>query len=106
VGGLDITKLTKIPLTYSVSRFNFGGFGVFLGGAKPTKALRGDGTGPRPRLHQKLRDSRLEVRDRDRDSRLQNLCILPKFFKKMLSSRLTMGIRRGGNGRFPPLDWN
>jgi len=41
----------------------------------------------RPRLHQKLRDrdrdSRLEVRDRD--SRLQNLCILPKFFKNMSS---------------------
>jgi len=43
----------------------------------------------------------LEVQDRD--SRLQNLCILPKFFKKMLSSLLTMG-SSGGNGHFPPWD--
>jgi len=47
----------------------------------------------------KLRHSRLEVRDWD--SRLQNLCILPKFFKKMSSSLLTTGVRRGVNGHFP-----
>jgi len=40
-GGLDITKLTKTPLIYSVSRFNLGG----LGAAKPTKDPRGNGTG-------------------------------------------------------------
>ena len=36
----------------------------------------------RSRLHQKLRDrySRHDVRDRDKHSRLQNFCILPKFF--------------------------
>ena len=37
-GVLDITKLTKIPLVYSVSRFNLGGLGALFGGAKPTKA--------------------------------------------------------------------
>jgi len=37
-------------------------------------------TRPRPRLHQKLRD---------RDSRLQNLCIFPKFFKKTSLSLLS-----------------
>jgi len=34
----------------------------------------------RPRLHQKLRDSRLEIREGDRNSRLKNLCILLKIF--------------------------
>ena len=44
-GGLDIIKLTKTPLIYSVSRFSFGGLGALFGGAKPTKApSRGDGT--------------------------------------------------------------
>jgi len=38
VGGLDIIKLTKIPLIYTVSRFNFGGLGGMFGEAKPTKA--------------------------------------------------------------------
>ena len=36
--GLDIMKLTKIPLIYSVSRFNLGGLGAFFGGATSTKA--------------------------------------------------------------------
>jgi len=44
-GGLDIIKLTKTPLIYSVSRFNLGGLGALFGGAKPTKAPCGDGTG-------------------------------------------------------------
>jgi len=87
-------RLTKTPLIYSVSRFNLG-LGALFGGDNW------------PRLHQKLRDrdSRLEVRDRD--SRLQNLSILPKFFKKMSSSLLTMGVRRGVKRTFPPpWDWN
>ena len=37
-GGLDIIKLTKTPLIYSVSRFN-------LGGLSPPKPPRDDGTG-------------------------------------------------------------
>ena len=37
-GGLDIIKLTKTPLIYSVSRFNLGGVRALFGGAKPTKA--------------------------------------------------------------------
>jgi len=36
LGGLDIIKLTKAPLIYSVSRFNLGGLELCLGG-KPTK---------------------------------------------------------------------
>ena len=36
--GLDIIKLTKTPLIYSVSRFNLGGLGALFEGAKPTKA--------------------------------------------------------------------
>jgi len=31
-GGLDITKLTKTPLIYSVSHFNSGGLELCLGG--------------------------------------------------------------------------
>ena len=38
-------KLTKTPLIYSVPRFNLGGLGALFWGAKPTKDLRGDGTG-------------------------------------------------------------
>jgi len=38
-GGLDIIKLTKTPLFYSISRFNLRGLGALFGGAKPTKAL-------------------------------------------------------------------
>ena len=37
-GGLDIIKLTKTQLIYSVSRFNLGGLELCLWGAKPTKA--------------------------------------------------------------------
>jgi len=37
-GGLDIIKLTKTPLIYSVSRFNLGEIGALFGGDKPTKA--------------------------------------------------------------------
>jgi len=40
---LDIIKIKKIPLNYSVSRFNLGGPGTFWG-AKPTKAPRSDRT--------------------------------------------------------------
>jgi len=36
---MDIIKLTKNPLIYSVSRFNLGGLGALFGGAKPTKDL-------------------------------------------------------------------
>jgi len=36
--------LTKDPLIYSVSHFTSGGLELFLGGAKPTKAYRRDGT--------------------------------------------------------------
>jgi len=43
-GGVDIIKLTKAPLIYSVSRFNLGGLGALFGGAKPTKAPHGDRT--------------------------------------------------------------
>jgi len=43
-GGLDTIKSTKAALIYSVSRFNLGGLGVLFGGAKPTKAPRGEGT--------------------------------------------------------------
>ena len=39
------SNLTKMPLTYSISNFNFGGLGAFFGKTKPTKAPRGDGTG-------------------------------------------------------------
>jgi len=37
VRGVDIIKLTKIPLIYSVSLFNFGGLGALFGDAKPTE---------------------------------------------------------------------
>jgi len=43
-GGLDIIKLTKTSLIYSVSRFNLGGLGAFFGGISPPKPPRGDGT--------------------------------------------------------------
>jgi len=43
-GGLGIIKLTKIPLIYSVPRFNLGGLGALLGGLNPPKPPRGDGT--------------------------------------------------------------
>jgi len=46
-GGLDIIKLTKTPLIYSVSRFNLGGLELCLGGISPPKPPRGDGTGER-----------------------------------------------------------
>jgi len=36
-GGLDIIKLTKILLIYSVSRFNLGGLKLCLGGLSPPK---------------------------------------------------------------------
>jgi len=37
-GGLDIPKLTKTQLIYSVSRFNLGELGVLFGEVRPTKA--------------------------------------------------------------------
>jgi len=43
-GSLDIIKLTKTPLIYSVSRFNLGGLGALLGGLSPPKPPLGDGT--------------------------------------------------------------
>jgi len=42
LGGLDILKLTKTPLT--VFHVSIWGLGTLFGGAKPTKAPRGDGT--------------------------------------------------------------
>jgi len=44
-GGFDIGNSMKTPLIYSVSYFNFVGFGALLGGLSPTKPLRCDGTG-------------------------------------------------------------
>ena len=46
-GGPDIIKLSKTPLTYSVSRFNLGGLKFCLGGLIPPNPPRGDGTGRR-----------------------------------------------------------
>ena len=43
-GGLDIIKLTKTQLIYSVSRFNLGGLELCLGRLSPPKLPRGDGT--------------------------------------------------------------
>jgi len=43
-GGLDILKLAKTPLIYSVSCFSLGDWS-FVWGGKPTKAPCGDGTG-------------------------------------------------------------
>ena len=42
-GSLDIIKLTKILLIYSVSLLNLGGLGTLFGGTKATKDPRGDG---------------------------------------------------------------
>jgi len=42
--GARHSNLTKVPLIYSVSYFNLGGIGAVFGGAKPTKAPRGDRT--------------------------------------------------------------
>jgi len=44
-GGLNIIKLSKIALIYSVSSFNLGGLGSLFGGIGPPKPPRGDGTG-------------------------------------------------------------
>jgi len=44
LGGLEIIKLIKTPLIYSVARFNLGGLEVCLGGLSPPKPHRGDGT--------------------------------------------------------------
>jgi len=43
--GLDIIKLTKTPLIYSVSRFNLGCLGLCSGELSPPKPPRGDGAG-------------------------------------------------------------
>jgi len=43
-GGLDILKIDKISLIYSVSCFNLGGLGDFFGGISPSKHPHGDGT--------------------------------------------------------------
>jgi len=43
-GGLGKTKLTKIPLTFSASKFHLGVLELCLWGAKSIKAPRGDGT--------------------------------------------------------------
>jgi len=45
VQGVLTFKFIKNSTIYSVLCFNFGGFGLFFGGDKPTKAPRGDGTG-------------------------------------------------------------
>jgi len=42
---LDILKLAKTPLIYSVSCFNLGRLGALFGGAKPTKAPVATGPG-------------------------------------------------------------
>ena len=42
-GGLDIEKLIKPPMIYSVSYFDLWGLSTLFGGDKPTKAPRGDG---------------------------------------------------------------
>ena len=42
--GARHSNLTKIPLMCRVSYFNLGGVGALPGGAKSTKAPRGDGT--------------------------------------------------------------
>jgi len=42
--GLDIVKIPKTPLIYSVSRFNFEGLGTLFGVLSPPKPPRGDGT--------------------------------------------------------------
>jgi len=47
-GGLDIIKITKTQLIYSVSRFNLGGLGALFGRSQPTKDPRGDGTAKYP----------------------------------------------------------
>jgi len=36
-GGIEIIKLTKTPLIYSVSRFNLGALGALFGGLSPPK---------------------------------------------------------------------
>jgi len=43
-GGLTLKKLTKLQRIYSVLCFNLGRTGASFGGAKPPKALRGNGT--------------------------------------------------------------
>ena len=46
-GGLDIEKLIKPPMIYSVSYFDLGGFSIWGGAifrASPPKLARGDGT--------------------------------------------------------------
>ena len=52
-GGTDIPNLTKNPLTYSVSYFNFGGL-VFFEGSKPTKTPVATGLVTNRRLFRKL----------------------------------------------------
>jgi len=44
LGGLDIEKLIKPPMIYSVSYFDLEGLSTFLGGLSPPKLPRGDGT--------------------------------------------------------------
>jgi len=48
VGGIDIIKLTKTPLIYSVSPFSLGGLGALFGGLSLPKPPRGNGTGRDP----------------------------------------------------------
>jgi len=43
-GGLDIESLTKTQMVYSVSYLYLGGLGTLIGGSKPPKSPRGDGT--------------------------------------------------------------
>jgi len=45
-GGLDIEKLIKPPMIYSVSYFNFGALNALFGELSPPKLPRGDGTDP------------------------------------------------------------
>ena len=49
-GGLDIEKMIKPPMTYSVSYFDLRGLSSLFGRSKPTKAPRGDETGSNSKI--------------------------------------------------------
>ena len=49
-GGLDIEKLIKPPMIYSVSYFDLRGLSSLFGRSKPTKAPRGDETGSNSKI--------------------------------------------------------
>jgi len=49
-GGLDMEKLMKPPMIYSVSYFDLRGLSSLFGRSKPTKAPRGDETGSNSKI--------------------------------------------------------